>query len=429
MINRTQLQQKLDQLATQLLRLQQPRALIRQMDKISYWLHHYLPDHPQRRLLHFYQLKLHAWQREKRWAEIRRRGVLKEWRVAVADLIKGMELPPNPFVLPKNPKPIELLPPLTPSETAELEQRLTPLETGVSIDFSEVPWGFLARLVGGVVGLSLVGWLALRLLFPAPPPILPTMITLPGGEVTLGCPWTAGSECDNNERPPITCTLTPFALAKTEVTNAEFCAFLNARGNRAENDIRYLDLQGHFLREKCRIQRQGWGYAIEAGYENHPVIYVSWYGAQAYCQWLARKTGMPYRLPTEMEWEYAAKALPGPEPSGYAIDTALASTAWFEGNAQRQIHPVGQKKPNAWGLQDLCGSVWEWCSDAYQPGYLTCTEEAFPPAANAAPPKRVIRGGSWSSNTRNCRKTNRLASLPPGINDSYTIGFRVARGQ
>ena len=139
-----------------------------------------------------------------------------------------------------------------------------------------------------------------------------------------------------------------------------------------------------------------------------------------FCKKLSKKTGKTVRLPTEAEWEYACRA--GSKTAYCFGDSAneLKDYAWYYGNSGRKTHPVGQKKPNAWGLYDMYGSVYEWCADwhgSYNNGVQV------DPTGPANGRSRVLRGGSWVDNPRYCRSANRIRSRPAFRNRN--LGFRV----
>lgn len=160
--------------------------------------------------------------------------------------------------------------------------------------------------------------------------------------------------------------------------------------------------------------------------EQYPVESVSWHDAVRFCNLLSQKNGLEecyrisrdgdevafvsdaggYRLPTEAEWEYACRAGIGQVRYG-----DLDSIAWYQGNSGNQIHEVGQKQPNAWGLYDMLGNVWEWCWDQYD-------ETVYGSY-------RVFRGGGWADPERGCLATNRRRSHPTFQLDD--LGFRIAR--
>ena len=172
------------------------------------------------------------------------------------------------------------------------------------------------------------------------------------------------------------------------------------------------------------------------------MVNVSWNDAVAFADWLSRKEGVTYRLPTEAEWEYACRAgtttrySSGDDPEGLAAVANIADgTAkakypdWTTIAAQDGFvytAPVGRYNPNAWGLFDMHGNVWEWCSDGYAADYYKRSPVDDPPGPDGAS-YRVIRGGGWNIEPRYARSANRDGSAP-GDRDS-DLGFRLARVQ
>ena len=157
--------------------------------------------------------------------------------------------------------------------------------------------------------------------------------------------------------------------------------------------------------------------------EKRPVEHVSWDQAQAFATELNhRRPGQGYRLPTEAEWEYACRAGSTTSYSFGDDEGALAAYGWHQGNADRQTHPVGELQPNAWGLYDMHGNVWEWCQDWMGP---------YPAGAEvdpAGPPEgdwRVLRGGSWLEGGREARSSSRFAV--GRCSTLYIVGFRLVR--
>ncbi len=152
-----------------------------------------------------------------------------------------------------------------------------------------------------------------------------------------------------------------------------------------------------------------------------PVEMVSWDDCQEFCKLLSKQDGLPYRLPTEAEWEYACRA--GATTAYYFgfSPNHLGEYAWFFDNSNSQTQPVGQKKPNAWGLYDMHGLVWEWCQDWYGSyGHKKVEDPTGPKTGNA----HVLRGGSWGHRDLNCRsafRSRRASSAASNI-----VGFRVA---
>lgn len=158
-----------------------------------------------------------------------------------------------------------------------------------------------------------------------------------------------------------------------------------------------------------------WGWEFEA-----PILKISWEDAQAYCRWLSTLTGHLFRLPTEAEWEFAARGGRKNRRHTYAGHKSLNQVGWFGKNSERKTHPVGQKQPNELGIYDLSGSVWEWCQDWYILDHSQMTEE-LPDEQTS--PGRSIRGGSWLNHESSCRVEMRGFSDPE--NRSNIIGFRV----
>ncbi|MGA0173459.1 MAG: formylglycine-generating enzyme family protein [Phycisphaerales bacterium] len=185
-----------------------------------------------------------------------------------------------------------------------------------------------------------------------------------------------------------------------------------------------------------------------AGNPNHPVEKVSWNDALRFCERLSQKTGMNFRLPTEAEWEYACRAGTTTAYSFGDDPSDLAQHAWFAGNSGREdfdadalgavgdltalfdrlesngcsTRPVATKKPNAWGLHDMHGNVWEWCSDWF---VELPSESVTDPAGPTSGTERVLRGGSWSLVSRYGRAASRSRAAAEIGSSSY--GFRVVR--
>ena len=159
---------------------------------------------------------------------------------------------------------------------------------------------------------------------------------------------------------------------------------------------------------------------------NYAATYVSWDDAVAYCKKLSEKEGKTYRLPTEAEWEYACRAGTKTTWSFGNDEKVLGDYAWYDGNAwdidEKYAHQVGQKTPNAFGLYDMHGNVWEWCHDYYGQYYYKESSEKDPPGP-ASGSSRFLRGGSWLYNSRFTRSAYRL-----GFDADYRfndVGFRL----
>lgn len=153
-----------------------------------------------------------------------------------------------------------------------------------------------------------------------------------------------------------------------------------------------------------------------------PVRRVRWTDAKAYCSWKSERENKMYRLPTEAEWEYACRAGSTTKYSFGENPSLLGEYAWYVANSGGITHDVGTKKPNAWGLYDMNGNVWEWCIDWYSDSYENTPTDG---SAYKVPNDkgRVLRGGSYNADTDKCSSTSRINLGSGGKN--YFIGFRV----
>ena len=161
---------------------------------------------------------------------------------------------------------------------------------------------------------------------------------------------------------------------------------------------------------------------------NYAATYVSWDDAGAYCEKLSEAEDKTYRLPTEAEWEYACRAGTTTRWSFGNDEKALGDYAWYYKNAdnagEKYAHQVGLKKPNAFGMYDMHGNVWEWCHDYYGEDYYQQSPEKDPTGPTSGS-SRVLRGGSWSSSTRHSRSANRDRN--DAVSRYYFFGFRLVR--
>jgi len=236
---------------------------------------------------------------------------------------------------------------------------------------------------------------------------IPAGIALRGDELGVG---------QEDERPLSTPFTQGFWLAGHETTNAQFVTFLNAVGSDAV-DVTWLDLEGM----KCRVQWDDATGAFATDAPDLPVVTVSWNGAIAYCDWRTEATGTKHRLPTETEWEKAAR---GPGSRVYAFgDVCEVDRANV---ASGRLREIGQYEPNGFGLHDMTGNAFEWCADVYRAdayerpaGTEPGTEPADPDA------HRVLRGGSFVLDGIFCRNSMRMRLRPDVRADD--VGFRVLR--
>lgn len=154
-----------------------------------------------------------------------------------------------------------------------------------------------------------------------------------------------------------------------------------------------------------------------------PVDSVSWDDAALFCKLLSEKSGKTVRLPTEAEWEYACRAGASTRfPFGDSPEwRELGEFAWYQANSDRATHPVASKKPNAWGLHDMGGNVWEWCQDVYTGPYED--QSVTDPRGKPGGTLKVLRGGCWESGPSSCRSANRGGIVPSRATSRF--GFRV----
>ena len=215
------------------------------------------------------------------------------------------------------------------------------------------------------------------------------MVTVKGGTFTMGASQEQGSDADSKAKPAHQVTLSTYSIGQTEVTQALWEALMGS------NPIHFLG-------------------------DNLPVKGVSWEDCQEFIRRLNNITGKHFRLPTEAEWEYAARG--GIKSHGYKYSgsNTIDNVAWYDGNSNGKLYPVKSKSPNELGLYDMSGNVWEWCCDWYD-NYGSASQTN--PMGPSSGSNRVFRGGSWSDNEKSCLVSYRYGSTP-SYRD-YSIGFRL----
>ena len=227
---------------------------------------------------------------------------------------------------------------------------------------------------------------------------VPETILVQGGTFKMG-----SNDGDVDEKPIHTVTVGSFYMSKYEVTVAQYREFCKATG-----------------RAMPATPKWGW-------HDNHPIVNVNWKDATAYCRWLSELTKQTYRLPTEAEWEYAARGGNKSKGYTYAGGNTLSELAWHGDNSLEQTHPVGTKKPNELGLYDMSGNVFEWCADIYSDRYYAESPDKNPKGPEGGD-ERILRGGSWYGNGKyGCRVAIRVACIPDA-KDDYD-GIRIVRSE
>jgi len=211
------------------------------------------------------------------------------------------------------------------------------------------------------------------------------MVAIPGGTFSMG-----SNNGSSDEQPVLNVSLSAYYMGETEVTQALWQAVMGT------NPSYHKDC------DQC------------------PVEQVSWDDAQRFIRNLNQLTGKRYRLPTEAEWEYAAK---GGQSYTYSGSNVIKEVAWYDGNSKGETHPVKQKRANGYGLFDMTGNVWEWCADWYAADYYSKSHDKNPEGPSTGN-RQVLRGGSWDYSSEGCRVANRS-----GNNPSYSSiddGLRLA---
>jgi formylglycine-generating enzyme required for sulfatase activity len=267
------------------------------------------------------------------------------------------------------------------------------------------------------------------------------MVPIPGGTFLMGSPpGEAGRR--QEEGPQHKVAIRPFWMGKTEVTWDEYDTYW-----KKDEDAKPMPGKAE---DKAADAVSGPTppYADETfghGREHHPVICITHHAAMEYCRWLSLKTGKTYRLPTEAEWEYAARA-GTTTPYYFGADAKqLGEHAWYVANSDEATHEVGKKKPNPWGLYDMYGNVSEWCLDTYREDYyqtFSAGMTALSPVLIPGPARfpHVARGGSWGDGPGRLRSAARRGSdkswikrdpqRPQSIwwlTDAEFVGFRIVR--
>lgn len=217
------------------------------------------------------------------------------------------------------------------------------------------------------------------------------MVYVEGGTFTMGATSEQGSDAESDEKPAHQVTLSSFSIGKYEVTQEEWQAVMGSNPSNFKGSKR-------------------------------PVENVSWEDCQDFIRKLNQLTGKRFHLPTEAEWEYAARGGNRSRGYKYAGGDNLGSVAWYDDNSGDETHPVGQKSPNELGLYDMSGNVWEWCQDRF--GSYSSSSQTNPTGPNSGS-DRVLRGGSWLDYAWFCRSSYRSNFGTPSYRN-YRLGLRLA---
>ncbi|MDH6309697.1 formylglycine-generating enzyme required for sulfatase activity [Dysgonomonas sp. PFB1-18] len=216
------------------------------------------------------------------------------------------------------------------------------------------------------------------------------MVHVQGGSFTMGCTCEQNSDCNDNEKPAHQVTLSDYYIGKYEITQNQWDMVMGSNPSHRKGD-------------------------------NLPVENINWDDIQEFISKINALTGRNYRLPTEAEWEFAARG--GNNSRGYKYSGCnnLDSVAWHNGNSSNQSHPVGSKSPNELGIYDMSGNILEWCSDWYE-SYSNHTQ--INPSGPSSGIVHILRGGSWMQEAQICCVSRRLYTFPS--NSHIFIGLRLA---
>ena len=238
-----------------------------------------------------------------------------------------------------------------------------------------------------------------------------TMVYVEGGTFTMGATSEQGSDAADKEKPAHSVTLSSFYIGQTEVTQELWQAVMG------ENPS-WFNGYGNYDYGSNHNWGVGWNYGTNL---KRPVEYVSWYDCQEFIRKLNARTGKNFRLPTEAEWEYAARG--GNKSKGYKYSgsNALSDVAWYDENSESETHSVGSKHANELGLYDMSGNVLEWCNDIY--GDYSNSSQTNPQGPSSGS-RCVGRGGGTDFNVGGCRVSYRI-DWGVGTRTSF-LGLRLA---
>jgi formylglycine-generating enzyme required for sulfatase activity len=256
--------------------------------------------------------------------------------------------------------------------------------------------------------------------------LISTMQQVETGSFMMGCNY-GNKDCYDFEKPAHQVDISSFFIGKYEVTVAQFAAFVEESNYQTEAEIVFGYSVVWNGRDWVRMEGVNWRHDVSGNLReindyNHPVIHVSWNDALAFCEWMSNHTGKEFRLPTEAEWEFAARGGNKSKGTSYSGSDSIKRVGWYNFNSLENTHAVGLKQPNELGLYDMTGNVWEWCMDWYDSKYYSKSPSQNPKGPLSGQEK-VLRGGDWSAIEKNSRLTIRAHNNVQ--NRGGDSGFRV----
>jgi len=252
----------------------------------------------------------------------------------------------------------------------------------------------------------------------------PNLARIPAGDFLMGA-----ADAEEDERPVHRVYVSEFFIGRFAVTHDEYARFVRASGHHAPGirDLPLITAAGHDdLFRELALPYSWVGDQPPPGHGSHPVVLITYEDAVAYCEWLGGELRRTVRLPTEAEWERAARGgIDGYRyPWGNDIDATRCNYLTDPAvKRQRGTRPTGTYPPNAFGLYDVCGNVWEWASDWYQSDYYG-TGETRDPRGPESGTMRIVRGGSWVNEDVSMLRCAYRHKVPPDTY-AYSVGFRI----
>jgi len=243
-----------------------------------------------------------------------------------------------------------------------------------------------------------------------------------------GCYQMGSNEGDGDEKPVHRVCVAGFWMGKYEVTVGQWQRFVKASGYKTDAERDAGGNKGSYVFYKNDTGKWSWGWVDGRDWRNpgfsqadtYPVCCVSYNDVEKFASWLNHKSSRFFRLPTEAEWEYAARS--GGRDEIYAGGNDVDRVSWYDGNSGGSTHSVGGKAANGLGLYDMSGNVWEWCADWYSSDYYEDSPKRNPTGPDSGS-SRVSRGGSWDFRPGRVRSANRLRGRP--ASRDYDLGFRL----